>query len=455
MTLARRIVRSLAELARGDLPAPVMAAGRLHLLDAIGVGLAAAGSPVGAPYRAFASNLREAGVASLLGGGGGASAASAALVNGGLVHSLEYDDTHTGSIVHPSAVLMPAALAVAEQVGASSHRMLGAYVLGYELLVRIGRAAPGGFQAQAFQVTSVAGTLAAAIIAAELYGLGEDSTVAALGIALSQSSGVFEFLSNGSTVKSLHPGWAAHGGVIAAQLAQAGMTGPETAIEGKRGLFQAFTRDPDAAARFAVESDDIGYVWHVLDAAFKFSPCCHYLHPFVEAAGLLVARGVRPEAIAEIVCEVPLGADAVICEPWADKLAAPTGHSGRWSLPIVVAARIVEGRVDLATFEQPASAAVRALAQRISWQPLAGANFPSRFEAVVTCVTRDGARHQVRIDDAYGNRSRPPAVEEVLGKFRVNAALSLSPDAVADLEAALMSDDMARVSAALRGNRRM
>lgn len=458
MTLSRRVARILADLARSAIPEDVALAGRLHFLDAIGTGLAAAGSAIGAPYRNFSEGLGQAGPSSLLSRSTGTTASSAALVNGGLVHSLEYDDTHTASIVHASAVLMPAALAVGEQVGARPEQMLGAYLRGYEFLVRIGRAAPGGFQKNGFQVTSVAGTLAAAYIGAELHGLDEDRTVAALGIALSQGSGVFEFLSNGSSVKSMHPGWAAHAGVIAAEFARAGMTGPETAIEGRRGLFAVFVGDPAAADRFANECNDFGRVWHIRDAAYKFSPCCHYLHPFIEAAGMLAERGVAPADIAELVCEVPLGADGVICEPWADKLAAPTGHSGRWSLPIVVASRLVEGRVDLATFEQPASPAVRALAKKISWIPLENADFPRRFEAVLRCVTLSGARHEIRIEDAYGNHSRPPAPEEVLAKFRANAALSLMPEAVSALEDALqaISDegDLGRVTSALRGERR-
>lgn len=450
MTLSRAVVRRCAELARGELPPDVVEAARLHLLDAIGAGLAAAGSSAGAPYRAFTARLREEPTSSLLAQATGCGPASAALVNGGLIHSLEYDDTHTGSIVHGSAVLMPAAMATAEAQGATFRAMLGAYVRGYEVLIRIGRAAPGTFQANGFQVTSAGGTLAAALIASELWGLAEDEAVAALGIALSQSSGVFEFLTNGSSVKSLHPGWAAHGGVIAAGLAQAGLTGPETAIEGQRGLFHSFARDAEAPARFAAECEDLGRRWHILDTAFKFSPCCHYLHAFIEAAGLLAARGIRPEAIAEIVCEVPLGAENVICEPWASKLASPTGHSARWSLPVVVATRLQEGSVTLDTFERPASDAVRALAQRTTWVPMAESGFPQRFAGAVTCVTKDGARHRERVDDAHGNASRAPSTAEVLGKFRVNAALSLTPDAVAELEAGVMAENLDALRLALR-----
>ena len=430
LTLAHELVRSLRATAGEPLPEQVAAAARLHLLDAIGVGLAAAASPVGAPYRSLASELAGGGPATVLGQAAGARAADAALVNGGLIHSLEFDDTHTGSIVHGSSVLAAVALAVAEASGASGPALLGAYVRGWEVLVRFGLAAPGAFQAHGFQVTSVGGALAGALVAAELAALSEDQTVAALGIALSQASGVLEFLTNGSSVKSLHPGWAAHGAVHAAALARGGMTGPGSSLEGRHGLFRLFAADDAAAERFRLLQAGLGHVWHLPDAAFKFYPCCHYLHPFSEAAGILADRGVHAADVARILCRVPAGAAPVICDPWERKQAPETAHSARWSLPIVVAARLVDGAVDLETFENTASPTVRELAGRLSWSPLAGARFPERFEAEIECTTRSGTVHVVRVDDVYGNPTRPASAAAVIAKFRANAARALASGAV-------------------------
>ena len=412
------------------LPEEVSQAARLHFMDALGVGLAAAGSPVGTPYRIFSKGNSDRGPATILGRSHGASAADAALVNGGLMHSLEFDDTHTGSIMHGSSVVAAAALAAGEAAGASGAGVLGAYVRGWEALARFGLAAPGRFHAQGFQATSVAGTLAAALVAAELHGLDEDLSVAALGIALSQSSGVMEFLSNGSSVKSLHSGWAAHGGVLAALLASASMTGPQTSLEGRWGLFRQFAGDDGAAQRMRGLIGSLGEKWHLPEAAFKFFPCCHYLHPFIEAAGILAARGLRAAEVKSIVCEVPAGAAPVICEPWERALAPPTGHAARWSLPVVVAARLVEGKVDLATFERQAAPAVSELARRIRWVPLENARFPERFEAVIRCETVSGASQAVRIDDVDGNHTRPPSAQRVREKFSANAARALAPGAV-------------------------
>ena len=454
MTLARELVRATRGLANAPLPDDAATAARLHFLDAIGVGLAAAGSPIGAAYRTYAAEVAKGGPSTVFGQATGAAAADAAMINGGLIHSLEFDDTHTGSIAHGSAVLVAAALAVAEAQNVSGAALLGAYARGWEVLIRFGLAAPNGFHAKGFMSTSVTGTLVSALLAAELMGLDEDRTVAAIGIALSQASGVMEFLTNGSSVKSLHPGWAAHGGVVAAMLARSGITGPETSLDGRHGLFRQFTGDEAAAGRFRTLIATLGREWHLPKAAYKFYPCCHYLHPFIEAASKLAERGVRADDVERILCRVPQGEAAVICEPWETKQSPANGHAARWSLPITVAAQFVEGKVDLATFESAASDAVRGLARRISWEPLAGARFPERFEAELVCETKRGTKETIRIDDVFGNHTRAPGEDAVLAKFRPNAARSLNADAIAAFEGTArklaFAPELTALAAALR-----
>lgn len=432
MTLSRAIVRTWMAAAARVVPVEVMASARLHMLDAVGVGLAASALDQGAAYRNLASGNN--GAITVLTGARVSNAAEAALINGGLIHSLEYDDTHTASIVHGSSVLAPAALAVAEGTGRTLDAALRAYLLGYETLIRIGLAAPGAFQSRGFQITPVGGTLVSALVAADLMNASEDERVHAMGIALSQASGVFEFLTNGSTVKSLHPGWAAHAGIYAAKLAKAGLTGPETALEGTRGLFASFSGDTSAAARLSDLMADFGQRWHTQDVAFKFLPCCHYLHPFVEAAGQLADRGVRAVDIETLTLRIASGAAGIVCEPWDIKLAPADGHAARWSLPIVVAARLVEGRVDHDTFRRPAGSGVRALAVKCRWQPLEPNRFPEAFEAEIVATLVDGRDVSSRIGDVYGNASRPPQQSDVIEKFRANARLCLPTAAIATLE---------------------
>jgi 2-methylcitrate dehydratase PrpD len=436
MTLSRLLARKIRAIGFADIPADVLACGRLHLLDAIGVALASAGTGVGRPYLNAAAALGGDGPANILGTSLTRDAATAALLNGGLMHGLEYDDTHTGSIVHGSAVLAPAALAAAQEAEASGEDLLRAYILGWEVLVRMGLAAPGGFQARGFQITSVGGTLVAALQAAELAKLDETRTVAAFGIALSQASGVFEFLSNGASVKSMHPGWAAHAGLVAARLAAAGLNGPETALEGRMGLFNQFAAGGAVAVEeFTASLATLGRQWHIREAAYKFLPCCHYLHPYVEALDQL---GAVPTAdIRAVNCLVAPGAAQIICEPWARKLAPASGHEARWSLPIVVAARLTDGGIGHATFTHPPARAVRELAARVSWSPFEAPQFPQRFEAELTVVFSDGREQRCRIEDVFGGATRPASAAQVKAKFRANAALCLDAAAVAGLEDAV------------------
>jgi 2-methylcitrate dehydratase PrpD len=250
---------------------------------------------------------------------------------------------------------------------------------------------------------------------------------------------VFEFLTNGSSVKSLHPGWAAHAGVLAVRFANAGMTGPETALEGDRGLFRRFANSPDGAAKFDSLIADLGARWHLPDAAFKLYPCCHYLHPFIEGALALRQKGLKASDVAELTCRIAQGAAPIVCLPWESRQAA-SGHQMRWSLPAVVAAALHDGAITLDTFEGNLLNGARELAKRIKWRPLEPNDFPNRFEAELSARRRDGSTLDIRLDDVYGNASRPAAADDVLTKFRANAGRAVGEQARA-LEDALISVD--------------
>ena len=271
-------------------------------------------------------------------------------------------------------------------------------------------------------------------MAADMAGGSDDQKVHAIGIALSQASGVFEFLSNGSSVKSMHPGWAAHAGIIAARMALAGLTGPETAIDGSRGLFAAFARDPAAASRLIGLLEDCGAKWHISDVAFKFLPCCHYLHPFAEAAQQSRAQIDDLNQIEAITLRLAERAAPIVCEPWAIKLAPADGHAARWSLPVVVAMQMVDGHIGLDSFDRPVSPMVLELARRCNWEPLAPNRFPQAFEAEMLCKLTDGRTLNCSVSDVFGNVSRPATQDDVLGKFRSNTRRMLAQDATDTIE---------------------
>jgi 2-methylcitrate dehydratase PrpD len=431
MSAARRIARFSAGLRLADIPAPVMAAAKLHFLDAIGVGLAASTVPLMANWADGAQRIGGGdGPASVLGRSGGLSATMAALVNGALIHSLEFDDTHIGSVVHGGSVAAPTALAVSQECQADGARLLASYIAAWEVMIRLGLASPGAYQANGFHISAVGGAVGAAVAASAIQGLAEDQAVSAIGIAGSQASGLLAFLSDGSTVKALHPGWAAHTGIAAVALAEAGMTGPEAILEGRFGFLDAFARDPNAAGRLGGLLHDLGTVWHLPDAAFKLYPCCHYIHPFLEAMQALIDGGLRVENIAAITCYVPPPEAPLICEPWDRRQNPTSGYDGKWGLAYCLAALLVDGRVDVATFAALPNLDIVDIARKIEWQPMEHHSFPQRFEALIEVQLQGGRELCHQIDSVQGAPDRPVSEPEVIEKFRSNAVRAMTETAV-------------------------
>ena len=452
MTDTMRLAERLCDAA-ATVPEPVARAARLHLIDAIGVGVAAsAAGPVPG-----VSSLADAcaGPSTVFGRSDGTSPALAALANGALIHSLEFDDTHTASVVHGSSVLAAAALAAAEATGATGRELVSAFAVGWELFIRIGLASPGGLQRQGFQVTSAGGPFAAAAVSALLHRDEPAILAHALGIAGSQAGGTFAFLATGDTVKAAQVGWAAHAGVMAAELARAGVTGPAAVFDGPYGFYRLYARDDEAGTRFGALVETLGAVWQLPEAAFKLLPCCHYLHPFVEALQQAL-RGVDPRDVVGIHCEVPTEVVPIIAEPWAERQRPPRTQDARWSLPYVMGEVVRHGGVDAATFVGEVDREVLAAAELVSYEPWEGSGFPTRFPARIRVRFRDATERRVEIDDVRGGSSRPLEDDLVVGKARENLRIGGVPAAAAeDLLGTLLdaAPDLARVSAALRAPR--
>jgi 2-methylcitrate dehydratase PrpD len=359
----------------------------------------------------------------VLGSTGRYSASEAALINGTLIHSIEFDDTHTGSVMHGSSVLVPAALAAAQASGADGKTMINAFVAGWETIIRMGLAAPSGFQRNGFQGTSIAGTIAGAVAVGRTQGVGRELLLNAVGIAASFSSGNFTALSEGASVKAAQPGIAAQGAISAIHLARGGVTGATRVFEGSGGFFGIYARDETASERFSASLASLGSEWLVTDAALKEFPCCHYLHPFIEAVGRSKLDISSPENIAEIRCRVPVGQEAIIAIPWEHKQSPTRANEARWSLPYVVALRVVTGDVSIDNFEGTPNPDVVELAKRITWEPWSDSGYPERFPAEIQITLRDGSSDSIVVADVNGNRTRPWGIDQVVGKFTKNAEL--------------------------------
>ena len=248
-------------------------------------------------------------------------------------------------------------------------------------MIRIGLAAPGAFQARGVQVTAVAGAVGAAAAAGRLKRLDQAEMASAIGIAGAQASGLLAFLEDGATAKALNPGWAAHTGITAAGLARAGMTGPRAVLESPFGVMQTFA---GGIGTLPERLADLGTRWHLSDAAFKLYPCCHYIHPFLEALEALetlMADGLSAPDVEHITAHVAVEQAPLICTPWPRRQAPVSGHDGKWGLGYCLALMLADGAVDVASFEVAPREAVVKIARRIDWQAVTGSGFPGVFPA--------------------------------------------------------------------------
>ncbi len=431
---------------------------KLHLLDLLGVALAAAPMEFGHAVFDTAQAMGGAPGCTAIGFPTRLTGVWAALVNGTLAHGLDYDDTHTESVVHVSASVVPAALAVCEEAGASGRDLLTAVALGMEANVRIGLVARGGFHDRGFHPTGICGAFASALVAGKVAGLTRAQLADALGLAGSQAAGSLEFLTDGTWAKRIHAGWAAHSGLVAARLAAAGFTGPRGVFEGRFGLYRSHLGDEGwDLSRLTVA---LGTRWELLDTGLKPFPCCHYNHAFIDcAAALRAVHAIVPEAIEQVECCIAARQVPVVCEPEASKRAPQTDYDAKFSLPYAVATMLVRGHVDVDDFTPAAirDPAVLALAQRVVYRHDPDSDFPRRFPGWMRLRLRDGRVLEHREPLNRGSAERPLTATEVQDKFRRNATRALRADAADRLAAVVgvleREPDLSRLTAALRGVR--
>jgi 2-methylcitrate dehydratase PrpD len=420
VTLADSLWRQASAIRYSDLPAPVVDKIKDLVLDTIGVALGSSVLDFGVATRNLVRSWGCHGGASLIGESHQVPAHAAALVNGVLAHGQDFDDTHTESVTHPSACVVPTALAVAEAQRASGQDVLQALAIGLETMVRLALPARNQFHLHGFHTTSITGTFAAAVVAAQLRALDHAQATHAIGVAGSFTSGLLECVPEGADSKRLHAGWAAMSGIMAADFAARGLTGPATVFEGKLGLFNSFIRGE------AVALDEIltafGSEWTLLDIRPKLYPCCHYLQAFIDCARRLRnERGVLPGDIATIHCRVAEGSVNMICTPWTKKQAPLDPYEAKFSLPFAIAIALQEGRAGANEFtlDNAQRPEIAQLMARVSYEvdpDYRVMDMPGYIEIVRT----DGHIEICALPRVRGDRSAPVSHDELLDKFHDN-----------------------------------
>jgi len=424
-----------------------------RVLDVLGNSLAALRTPAAASVRAVVDEWSGRPQATALGSSRRHPAASAALLNGTLAHAMDFDDTQLPSVLHPSASVVPTALAAAEAAGASGAALLDAVAVGIEITVRLGMAGYSAelgnsvFFERGQHATAICGAVGAAASAAMLAGLDAEGIAHAMGIASSMGSGLLEANRTGGTVKRVHCGWAAHSAVTAASLAEHGLTGPPTVIEGRFGLLQAFCGeygDP------SVVTAGLGEHWELPGVFFKPYPCNHFTHAGIDAALRLRAGGVTADMVERLVLGAPTPVLRTIGEPKESKQRPESGYHAAFSGPYTVAAALLGGG-GLGLFHEDFTDAAAgdperlALAAKVECVPDTHCDsiFPYQFPAVLTAHLRDGRTLVERVDVNRGGPGNPLSSEELTTKFRLNTAEILDAERaakVADLVLGLAAD---------------
>ncbi|MBX6765387.1 MAG: MmgE/PrpD family protein [Rubrobacteraceae bacterium] len=464
-TILTRIARFAGCVRSGEFGEDVIKDAHRRLLDTLGVALAASGME---PARISGAVIRGWGgeeQATIVRAGRRYPVPSAAFVNGTLAHSLDFDDTHLPSVLHPSAAVVPAALAAAEAAGASGTGLMAAIAAGDELVVRAGMAGydedlgSSVFFERGLHATSICGTLGAALASAMLLGLPEEKIGHAVSISASMGAGIIEANRTGGTVKRIHCGWAAHCGVVAAELARAGLTGPPTVFEGRFGFLRAYLGDDyDVCALVR----GLGEEWESEKIFFKPYPANHFTHAAIDAALELRREGIRADKIEDILLGVPAQVLKTIAEPREAKARPESGYAARFSGPFVVASAFLGGGglgVGLDDFTDEATKDPRKLRLASLVRCVADEEctriFPRQFPAVLRVRLYDGGTRIVRVLHNRGGPENPLSDEELAVKFRSNASRVFDRSRVQEIEDALMElgprpEGVARLSRLLR-----
>ncbi|NWN89785.1 MAG: MmgE/PrpD family protein [Micrococcaceae bacterium] len=440
-TLAETLATWAASVEYSDLAPSLVENIKSRVLDILGICAAASPLDTSRAVREYVTALGGEGQANVVGVSIDLPANQAAFANGVLAHSLDYDDTHLPSVLHPSASVIPAVLAAAQAHGSSGQQVIRAIAIGLEVSVRLGmagydRSAQNSvFFEHGQHATSICGAMGSAAAVASLYGESE-MIRNSLGVAASMASGIIEANRTGGNVKRIHCGWAAHSAVTAVDLVRYGITGPPTVLEGRFGFFQAWLHGNFDAAAI---TDDLGTKWSIEDIFFKPYPANHFTHAAVDAAAALRRAGVSPDDIDSMELGVPAPNLRTIGEPIDVKRKPITAYMAQFSGPYAVAAGLLGGGglevgLDDYTDTLAQDPLRREIMSKVDVVPDAECTqiFPMQFPAVLTAHLKDGRVLVEKVLSNRGGNENPLSFDELTKKFRDNAGRVMS---VADMAA--------------------
>jgi 2-methylcitrate dehydratase PrpD len=343
----------------------------------------------------------------------------AALANGTSSHAVEMDDVNNEASLHPGVVVFSAALATSEMVGATGKRFVEAVVSGYEVMVRLGKAlGPEKHYRRGFHPTGTCGVFGSSVVASKIIGLKKERTVSAMGIAGSQAAGSMEFLAQGVWTKRFHAGWAAHSGMIAAQLAQKGFKGPSSIIEGRDGFLHGYSDGSDESKVL----EGIGSQFKILRTSVKPHACCRYMQPPIDGIlNLVKANDLQPHDVERVRLGILRAGTPLIAEPKQLKYNPQSIVDAQFSMPFGAAVALLYRKASLNEFHPSKirSEEVRRMMERVELfqNPELEKTFPTQWCATVEILSKGGKKYFTKIEYPRGDPEAPLSWTEMIEKF--------------------------------------
>lgn len=424
------------------------------LVDALGCGLYGLTTPWGRTMRAFAGEQGGPPEAGLWGGQQRVSVGHSVLSSGTAIHSFDFDD-HSRAKIHPGAVVVPVALALGGRERVSGRVLMASIAAGYETMNRVSQAAnPSRTRMRGWHLTGTCGTFAAAATASVILGLDAETTASALGLAGTQSAGLWAFTTDGSMSKRMHPGRAAQDGVTAALLAARGFEGPRYILEAEDGGFLFAMSDSPRPGRIV---EGLGSLWHSDATCFKPHACCGSNHACVDAAiALMRNHRLTPDDLERVVAGIP----SVVRTQTGFDYQADSVLNAQMSLRYNIAVAMHDGQAYLEQFapERIVEPRTVALARRVEIEidPDIDRAYPEIYGGRVTIVTRDGRTLSERVDYSRGMPENPMSHAEIERKFMSLATVAVGADRAAEILAlangAFAADSVSPLNAILTGS---
>ena len=418
MGITRDLAKYCSELKYHQLPEEVVDRVKYLFLDYIGVAIQGARSESSKSMYHFVREMGK-GNGVIIGTKDIAPHIYSALANGTSSHAIEMDDVNNESSLHPGVVVFSSALAAGEMVGATGKSFTEAVVVGYEVIVRLGKAiGPANSYSRGFHPTATCGTLGSSAVASRIMNLRTEKIVNAMGIAGSQAAGSMEYLAQGAWTKRFHAGWAAHCGMIAALLSERGFRGPTSIIEGGDGFLHAYSNGADPNKVL----DGIGSGFEILRTSIKPYACCRYMQPPIDAIlNIVKENNLRPGQVERVRLGLLRAGAGLIAEPTEKKYHPQSIVDAQFSMPFGAAVAILYRRAGLQEFQlsKIRSEEVRKMMRRVEYivDPDLDQSFPQQWGATAEILTKDGKRYFTKIEYPKGDPENPLSWKEMIEKF--------------------------------------